>query len=127
MNDRAPDLALDTLPSLDPATLQSLRATSRETDVAAELCEIFDEDIACQLAALRSAFERGDPARLSALAHRVKGSCETIGARRMGALSLALEWHSARGTGAAIGEVLAQLEQEFDVVRAALRAFVSGP
>ncbi|MGQ9927219.1 MAG: Hpt domain-containing protein [Chloroflexaceae bacterium] len=76
------------------------------------------------LAALGLALQRGDPRAVSRLAHRLQGSCLSIGASALAARFAELEEACMRGLPLSSDRYLA-LEEQFAVTTAALRAFVA--
>ncbi|HXM36196.1 MAG TPA: response regulator, partial [Pyrinomonadaceae bacterium] len=84
-----------------------------------DLIDLFLNEATLDLKALHTALMRDDTVELQRVAHRLKGSSANIGAPQMAALSKELECkHFARDAG----DLLAQLENEFELVREALRA-----
>src|SRR6266511_5847373 len=73
--------------------LTSLRAMQQaeEPDIVAELIDIFFQDTPSRLDGIRQALRQSDIQALEQAAHSLRGSCATIGARRMATLCLALE------------------------------------
>jgi HPt (histidine-containing phosphotransfer) domain-containing protein len=72
------------------------------------------------MADLREAYERGARLECRQIAHKLRGSCATIGARRMMKLTAELEDLGDEAAAARGGAVLADLEEEFAAVRGAL-------
>ena len=85
-----------------------------------ELVGIFLRDSRGMMADLRGAYERGARAECRQLAHKLRGSCATIGARRMMKLTAEMEELGDEAMEARGGAVLADLEEEFAAVRGAL-------
>jgi DNA-binding response OmpR family regulator len=87
------------------------------------LIEQFIGEAATQMELLRDAGQRLDGGALKALAHSLKGSSMTMGAKRLAALCSQMEDHAARHPGGAVTSALiVQLDQELDKVRTALEA-----
>jgi len=85
-----------------------------------ELVGIFLRDSASLMAELRTAYEGGARAECQRIAHKLRGSCATIGARRMMKLTAEMEELGDEAAAARGGAVLADLEEEFAAVRGAL-------
>jgi len=103
------------------AVLAHLRALSEQDPVfLAELVDLFQRDIAGQLAALRAAVDRGDAPALAHAAHDMGGTCGYLGAKRMGALCTRLEARAEAAALAGADADLYQLDEEYQQVRAAL-------
>jgi HPt (histidine-containing phosphotransfer) domain-containing protein len=84
----------------------------------AELVEEFQKGVVRRLAAMNEALATDDPDGLSFAAHSMRGSCGTVGALRMAALSARLE--EAVVDGGESRRLVRCLEEEYDAVRAAL-------
>ena len=102
------------------AALRELREGG-ESDLLAELIDLFLQDAPERIAGMRAAIEGNDWPRLAERAHSLKGSASSLGAVQMAHLCGQLE---AMGYGrverAAAGGVQAELEQQFALVRDAL-------
>ncbi|HET6897735.1 MAG TPA: ATP-binding protein, partial [Vicinamibacteria bacterium] len=85
-----------------------------------ELVAIFLRDSQRMMSELREAYEGGARAECRQIAHKLRGSCATIGARRMMKLTAELEDLGDEAAAARGGAVLADLEEEFAAVRGAL-------
>jgi CheY-like chemotaxis protein len=89
-------------------------------DVAGRLAELFAETTPPLLQTLRAAQEAGDDEALSRAAHKLKGSCQNVGAGFMATLAGALE----RGDAAA--DAVDELEAAFGPTRDALDDALGG-
>ena len=76
-------------PLIDEARVRSFNVDYRS--MAEELWTVFYEATPPLIGELRDAVERGDADECRRLAHKLKGSSETVGATRMATLSRALE------------------------------------
>jgi len=85
-----------------------------------ELLGIFVQDSRVMLADLRRAHEEGDREEWRRIAHKLRGSCATIGARRMMKLTAEIEELGDDDVSARGGARLIELEGEFAAVREAL-------
>ncbi len=106
---------------IDHAQLASLRALQQpgEADFVTELIDLFVNDIVSQRQVLQQAVKGNDATEIRRLAHFLKGISANIGARQMTALYERLE-----GTDGVNGDtevLLKRLDQEFELVRAALK------
>jgi two-component system sensor histidine kinase/response regulator len=85
-------------------------------DIVGQLLDLFLQSTPPLLAELRTAIDGGDGEELRRAAHKLKGSCQSIGATFMVTLCRALE----AGDGDA-GATLAELDGAFATTEAALR------
>jgi CheY-like chemotaxis protein/HPt (histidine-containing phosphotransfer) domain-containing protein len=99
---------------LDEARMATFRADY--ADIAGRLADLFAESTPELLKSLRAAHDEGDDEALRRAAHKLKGSCQNVGATFMATLAASVE------QGDDIAEALAGLEQAFEPTRAALRA-----
>ncbi|MDD9950210.1 MAG: Hpt domain-containing protein, partial [Zetaproteobacteria bacterium] len=81
---------------LDTDQLESLRELNEpdEDDIVTELIDIFVCNSPNVLDNLKQAVSDGDRTMLKKLAHKLKGSCANLGAKKMRALCLELEEQS---------------------------------
>jgi two-component system sensor histidine kinase/response regulator len=105
---------IDVEPLLDEARVRGIRAEF--PDVADQLWQVFNRATPPLIGELRDAFERGDGDQGRRLAHKLKGSSETIGATRMAALSHTLE---AGDSGGGL-DIVTELETAYAGTRDAL-------
>ena len=89
-------------PLIDEARVRSFNVDYRS--MAEELWTVFYEATPPLIGELRDAVERGDADECRRLAHKLKGSSETVGATRMATLSRALEQGGPDGL-AVVGEL----------------------
>lgn len=110
---------------LDEYVFRKLAALeSHEPGFLAEFLTEFHDGVVRRLAAMRTAIEKGDGPGLAFAAHSMRGSCGTLGAGRMAALSARLEELTpAAAQGAR--PFLDQLEAEYESLRRALDARAS--
>jgi CheY-like chemotaxis protein len=107
-----------TADAIDVAVLEKFRAMMGE--VASELIGLFLEDTPNLLADLREAVAQGDAEGLEQAAHTLKSSSATLGAMTLSALCQELEVMGRAGTLEGAGEKVAQVEVEYERVKAAL-------
>jgi HPt (histidine-containing phosphotransfer) domain-containing protein len=93
-------------------------------DLLVELVALFSEDAPRHVASLREAVGGRDTAEVARLAHALKGSAATLGARLMSATCAELEAASRSGR-TDVGPVMARLEQQTDDVLKALARLVA--
>ncbi|HWD00194.1 MAG TPA: Hpt domain-containing protein [Candidatus Sulfopaludibacter sp.] len=91
-----------------PEALQQL-ATDGGAALVIEILDLFVSDTCRRLRSLREALERGDPVRLKAQAHAVKGSAIQVGADSLAALCLELELNA--GPDLLVQEVEVEFER----------------
>ena len=85
-----------------------------------ELLGIFLRDSRRMVADLRAAHEGGDREAWRQVAHKLRGSCATVGARPMMNLTAEMEGLSDEEAVLRGGALLVRLEEEFAAVREAL-------
>ena len=109
--------AAGALPTLDLATLESLRDLSEpgQPDLVTELVDLFIADVPPRLQKIEAGAASGDAAAVYAQAHTIKGSAGNLGAKAMAALCLAIERPAKAGTltgtEGPIRELLAEYER----------------
>jgi HPt (histidine-containing phosphotransfer) domain-containing protein len=103
---------------IDQAQLASLREI-QQPDFMTELIDLFLNEATSHLKVLREALIRDDAVEIQRVAHRLKGSSANMGATQMAALSEELE---GKDPAKDARKLLAQLENEFALVREALKA-----
>jgi PAS domain S-box-containing protein len=112
-------------PTLDRAVLDDLRALQEpgEPDFVQEMIDLYALDTPTLIAALHQAIEQGDADRLRVAAHTLKGNSNSLGAARMGSLSLELEKLGRSGTiiTSQVEVLLDELQCEFERVQQAFR------
>lgn len=116
-SDETPDAVdLAVLASLEGAQLEG------EPDIVVELMELYLEDAASKLAAMREdSTERGGKS-VARLAHSLRGSSANLGARRMAALCEELERMGEGDPSCDRGALLNGLESELTCVRRVFEA-----
>ena len=93
--------------------------TTGSAALVGRLVECFLDRIPVDLADLRAALDEGDAARVTRIAHRLKGAAGTVGSSGMVGLCGQLEVLAHTGLLPLAGDLLSRLEQEFDrVIRA---------
>jgi CheY-like chemotaxis protein len=112
---------------LPPPVLEALQELSSGTPRSHKVIELFLRLIPGQLEALRRAAEQADAVQLRAQAHKLKGSCSSIGASRMAALSEALQTQAEAGGASATVSAVAAIEARFAAVRVLLQAELAVP
>lgn len=110
------------LPEEEFALLTTLRAMQPRggRDNVTKLIDLFLEDTPPWLTALHEALMRSDARAFAHAAHSLKGSCATIGAKRMAALCAALEQRAHQDHLEAMEASLDGLAAEFQRVRQVL-------
>jgi CheY-like chemotaxis protein len=119
-------LARRLAPEPDPsrALVDAARVRSfadNHPEVATRLADLFSQTTPPILAELREAVARGDREAVRRGAHKLKGSCQNIGATFMATLCRSLE--SGEGDGAA---TLGELDEAFGATEAAVRSLLAG-
>ena len=111
--------------SIDAAALAELAAMDGgpgQSNLLAELLDVFRRDTPARLAAVRTAIESGDTDGVRRGAHAFRGSCAALGLRHLQALCATLERRGGEGTAAEAHSTLGAMEAELDRVRPWLRA-----
>lgn len=78
-------------PPLDPVILAQMRAVFSSPEAWQEMIQTYRQDSEALLGSLRQALEQRDPQAIARLAHRLKGSSSTLGAKRLAELCQQLE------------------------------------
>jgi CheY-like chemotaxis protein/HPt (histidine-containing phosphotransfer) domain-containing protein len=108
--------------ALDKRVIAELRELyTAQGDQLADLIALFFEEGTRHLAGLRNAAAADDAAAVKRLAHALKGDSASLAVRPLAELCGRLEQLAASGTLAGIDELLAAIEAEFQLARAALR------
>jgi HPt (histidine-containing phosphotransfer) domain-containing protein len=112
--------------TLDPRVVATLAALGSDTPgFMAELIGEFADSVQRHTRGMRLAILHGDAEGLGFAAHSLKGSCGIIGARRMASMTRKVEENAYRAAGETLPMVVS-LEVEYQAVRIALEAAVSG-
>ena len=109
---------------MDPEVLANLKELEDGGDFSlAEFFQVFAQDSARRMGALRQAIEKGDARTLERQAHTLKGSSRELGARRMAALCQQLEDIGEAGSTAGTTELVVCLEEALAQVGMALTEY----
>jgi histidine phosphotransfer protein HptB len=107
--------------SVDWSVIEALREfSSKDMDLVRELVSSFEVSVTQQLPELEKAVRQDDATTAKFLAHRMRGMCGNIGARRMEFLCERLEQLAKGGVTSGAVELVDDLWTEFARVRAAL-------
>ena len=114
--------------TLDREVISGLRGLQGEgeTDIVAELAGMFLEDARPRLSALEEAVQNDDAPAVELLAHTLKGSSGSMGARGMSVLCARLEDAGASGELSQSFGLLERLKEEFGRVDRAFEAEIHG-
>ena len=105
--------------------LRDLAGSSGDPGQFGELIQLFLQEMDLGLSSMRQALEERDGKKLAELAHSLKGSSASMGARNVAALCRAVE-EAAKGAGlSGIETQLALIQFEAKVVRAVLEKEIS--
>jgi PAS domain S-box-containing protein len=109
---------------IDPQALVGLRAleSAGETGFLGEMIRTFLDSTPARFAAIHQAVEKADAKTLERQAHSLRGSCGTLGVRRMAALCQEVETLAEAGRVGETPPLIARLVQEYAVARSALEA-----
>jgi len=107
---------------IDRAALDRVRGLEEESggELMRELIELFLEDSPAQMAAVKEAIYQSDFDALKRSAHSLKGSCASLGAMRVALICSELEKRGRDRHLDGTGEMLIQLEIEFEQAKSAL-------
>jgi len=108
---------------IDLNTIEALRELQEEgeSDLLAELIDLFLQDAPDRIAGMRLAVDTGDWTALAERAHSLKGSCSSLGAVHMAGLCAQLEAMGRdRADRSDAATVQGALEQQYALVQAAL-------
>lgn len=114
----------DLTDAVDMAVLSSLEGAQieGEPDIVVELMELYLEDAAAKLAAMKESAAAKDGRRLARLAHSLRGSSASLGARRVTALCAELEKVDKGDASRRADELMAKLEPALACVRGVFEA-----
>jgi HPt (histidine-containing phosphotransfer) domain-containing protein len=114
-------------PSLpDPIDMTAaLERVDGDSELLAEIVELFLQDMETLLADVRSAVQAGDAVRIMRTAHRLKGSVATLAANCAADAALRLEIMGRTGEVAGAPAAFAVLEAELVRLEPALRQIIS--
>jgi HPt (histidine-containing phosphotransfer) domain-containing protein len=115
--------------ALDTEVIVSLLELSDDDGpgILAELVEMYLTDTPPKLDALHEALTRGDSDAVAQLAHTVKGSSGSLGAKRMAVLCAELEEQGRRRNLSEAAGILSQVSREYQTACRALEAAVRSP
>ena len=117
-----PSAADDADEVLDHSQLDTLRRLGDDGTLLAGVATTFAEQVPLRLAELRDAVHRQDPTAVARIAHTVKGSAATLGARRAAAASAAVEAAAHAGDPGEVADRLSLLEAELESATRALQS-----
>jgi CheY-like chemotaxis protein/HPt (histidine-containing phosphotransfer) domain-containing protein len=121
---KSPAVAADSHPegAVDRHVLDGLRKVERAgaPGLVKKVTDLFLADTPRQLTDLRDSAQRGDCARLTKLAHTLRGSAANLGAREMVRVCAELEAFGRDGDVSIVPSLVADLESQFNSVRDAL-------
>ncbi len=107
--------------AVDPKLLDGFRELDAGGGILAKLIDLFIENTPQVLAEARVALTHHSSPQLARAAHTLKGSCANFGAVRMREACARIEALANRGSLDGAGELIDQVEQEFNYVRLALQ------
>jgi signal transduction histidine kinase/CheY-like chemotaxis protein len=112
-------------PALDVNAMMARLGGDR--DLALEVAQAMQDDLARRLTALREASRQRDAAAVCAQAHALKGALASVMAARAALLAKGLEASARQGSWALLDKALPLFEAEAARVSAALAAFTTTP
>lgn len=110
-----------TIPTVDWSVVDGLRLlqVEGEPDFVEEMVTLFLNETPALMDAMRQSIVETNPDGLRYAAHTLKGNGNSIGVKRMGALSLDLEKIGKDGSMQGADAIFAELEHEFENARKA--------
>ncbi len=121
---KPPSTDVDSGPVLDPAALKRLQKTlgKQAATMLPVLISAFFKDAVKLQANARQALEQSQTEELRRAAHTLKSNSANFGAKTLTALCQELEHRAKDGKLEGAGELLAQIESEYEKAKAALEA-----
>lgn len=120
------DVAVHEELTLDRRVIAEFGSPGGVSGFVAALIGQFIEEAGAQVEELREAGRRLDACAVRAIAHSLRGSSSTLGARRLGALCELLEEGASQPGFSRPEALLLDLDEEFVKVRYALKAELQG-
>ncbi len=113
---------MGTLPIIDAATIENLRALSPDDngEFLREIIGIFLSDTPLRIKELEDSLAAGDTPKFTRAAHSIKGSAANLGATALGATAQSLEAESKQKPLAAMPPLLDALKAEYAQAQAEL-------
>jgi PAS domain S-box-containing protein len=113
---------VEALEVIDKSALQELRDMAGEDYVIflTEIVDAFVEDTSASIGAMADAIEQENPAELREIAHGLKSASAYLGAKHLSHLCQELESLGRNSAIAGALEIFTQLQQEYEIVKAAL-------
>ena len=102
---------------VDSSVLADLRQLDLSCELLSTLITLFLEEVPNRLASLQDAFQQSDAGALARVAHDLNGSSGNLGVWRMRQLCIEIEACGKAKDLTRIGDLLAQLVSEFELVR----------
>ena len=106
------------------AEIKSQETTGGDEEFTRDLVELFLEDASTQLEEIRDALGQSDALALARQAHELKGSCANVGAAKLSEIALSLETAAEKQVLDQAEDILTELEEEFERVKAHLAEFL---
>jgi HPt (histidine-containing phosphotransfer) domain-containing protein len=116
-------MSTEALPVLDVSVIEAMRSLG-ETDVFAEIANMFLEDVPPDLSALSAAIAGGRVGSVAQIAHSLRGNALGVGALRMVPVCAAIEYAARAGSLEEAAASARRLELEFAATREALQVLI---
>ena len=120
---------LTTPPSLTPSAMrQAIAARCQEfraefgPEVVASIIDAFIPDVEQRLCALSVALDQSDAHAVAQEAHGLKGSCQNLGAHRLGEICRLIEEHGKSGHLNNLPQMLAELRAAWEMIHVYVEA-----
>jgi HPt (histidine-containing phosphotransfer) domain-containing protein len=102
---------------------QRLRdAAMDDEEFMIELIDLFLSDMPSQIEWLRRGAGQADPCEVKRAAHRIRGAAGNVGAERLSGLCADLERVAGEQELPPLGDLLGNVEQEWEQIKAAMEA-----
>jgi CheY-like chemotaxis protein/HPt (histidine-containing phosphotransfer) domain-containing protein len=111
----------DQIAALDDEVIAQLRRLADAGGALGEVLGAYESDAVAGLDRISQALGAGDRAAVAAIAHRLRGSSASLGARRLAQLLATLEDNAAALTTAEAAQFLPRISEELGRTTAALR------
>ena len=117
----------ETVPPSDTDIQLRLNELEQETErsFVKELIALFFEEAPANFHAMKRAQETGDTKTTEQLAHKLKGGCMNLGAKKLGSLFESVEKLAREDSKSISGSLLAEINQEFERTIEFLREYVA--
>ena len=113
---------------LDTAAIQRLRDIAAKTDAAFvnQVIGLFEKQVPEGIFEIKESFDSGDATKLWQTAHKIKGTCLNVGAKRLAELLRSLEIKGKNGDLKNMEDAIHSLQPLFEITLTDFRRELSG-